>query len=126
MKTKNSTKDDTVTHNESGVNMFVSSSSSEKMDLTQGAGGENHLSSSVGAGQEIQESLRSILPSWVTEEQVERLMSKANGDINMAVANFYEQETNLMDEVQGWAGGLATTGGVVVGGFARCCCIQGR
>jgi len=97
--------------------MLVSSSSSEKMGLTQGADGTNHPSSSVGAGQVIQESLRSILPSWVTEEQVERLMKKANGDVNVAVADFYEQETDLMDEVQGWAGGLASTGGVVVGGL---------
>lgn len=120
MKPKNSTKDGTpsaVTHNESNAKIFVFSSSSEKMDLTQGADGANHLSSSVGASQRIQESLRSILPSWVTEEQVERLMRKANGDVNVAVANFYEQETDLMDEVQGWAGGLATTGGAVVGGL---------
>ena len=119
MKTKNST-DGTplaVPLNGSGAKMFVTPPNSLEMDLTQGGGGNNQLSLSVGAGQEVEEPLRSILPSWVTEEQVERLMKKANGDINVAVANFYEQEMDLMDEVQGWAGGPASTIGVEVGGL---------
>jgi hypothetical protein len=111
VKTKSLSKEGTtsaVTRNGSGAKMLITSPRSEEMDFTQGAGGSNHLSLSVGAGQEVEESLRSILPSWVTEEQVERLMRKANGDVNVAVANFYEQEMDLMDEVQGWAGGVAS------------------
>lgn len=59
---------------------------------------KNDLVLSLDTSQEMEGSLRAILPTWVTQEQAKRLLRQANGDVNAAVAEFYEREMDLMDE----------------------------
>ena len=75
-----------------------SSSGLHKTHSIQELEPKNELVLSLDTGLEMEGSLRAILPTWVTQEQAKRLLRQANGDVNAAVAQFYEQEMDLMDE----------------------------
>jgi hypothetical protein len=75
-----------------------SSSGLHKTHSIQELEPKNELVLSLDTGPEMEGSLRAILPTWVTQEQAKRLLRQANGDVNAAVAQFYEQEMDLMDE----------------------------
>ena len=80
------------------VGDLSSSSGLHKTPLIQELEPKNDLVLSLDTGLEMEGSLRAILPTWVTQEQAKRLLRQANGDVNAAVAQFYEQEMDLMDE----------------------------